>query len=119
MKHLTKKQLIEAIEASLGNKSAMQKMLNIRSHNTLNKYLNRWNLNELLEEQTHKVNDKAIHNVTKWINEGDKQATYWWLERRVHHLFGNKNYNHNINENKDNETMTDEEIKAEIERIKK
>ncbi|HQO23229.1 MAG TPA: hypothetical protein PLH15_10575 [Spirochaetota bacterium] len=90
MKSLTKNKLTEAIIKAVGNKSAVMSMLNIGSHHTLNSYIKRWNLAELVDQQTEKINDKAEHNVAKWINEGNEKVTLWWLERRMYAKYGNK-----------------------------
>lgn len=90
MKHLTKEILIKAIQESLGNKGHMLELLGISQYKTLNGYLDRWNLQGLVDEQVMKINDKCENNIFRGINEGDQKYTLWYAERRMFDKYGNK-----------------------------
>ena len=118
-KRLNKQKLIDAIKNNCGVKTAICEELNI-CYRTLENYCERWNLKEYLEEQKHRIHDKVRNNIIEMINERNEKVTLWYAERQMFDEFGNKVQNLNVNKNLDNTSeMTDEEIKAEIERKEK
>ena len=120
MKNLKKSQLEEAIKKTRGIKTAICQMLGIGDQRTLDGYLQRWGLVDMIDAQKCITHDKVRHNIAKWIDEGNEKVTLWYAERQMFSEFGNKSTV--VNENKEHdptESMTDEQIKAEIERLKK
>jgi hypothetical protein len=113
MKHLTKEILIKAIQESLGNKGHMLELLGISQYKTLNGYLDRWNLQGLVDEQVMKINDKCENNIFRGINEGDQKYTLWYAERRMFDKYGSKQTV--VNETKyDFSNASDSELDEEI-----
>lgn len=89
MRHLTKKQLEDAIKKTRGIKTAMCQMLTM-DYRTLQGFIERWNMTEFLESQKQVTFDRVRHNITKWIDEGNEKVTLWYAERQMFDEFGNK-----------------------------
>jgi hypothetical protein len=88
-KRITKEMLIQSIKNSLGIKTAICDELKF-DYRTLEGFLDRWNLRELIQDQKSRLNDKVRHNIVEMINEKNEKVTLWYAERQMFDEFGNK-----------------------------
>lgn len=86
---ISKGQLEKAIQNNYGIKTLTAKELKI-CRNTLNKYIEKHNLSEFLEEQREVIRDLVRLNIVKAIEDGDLKVTLWYAERQMFEEFGNR-----------------------------
>lgn len=111
-KRITKDMLIESIINNVGIKTAICDNLNI-CYRTLDGFLDRWNLRELIHDQKSRLNDKVRHNIIEMINEKNEKVTLWYAERQMFSEFGNRQTVENITKH-DFSNATDSELDEEI-----
>jgi hypothetical protein len=97
-KRITKDMITKSIKNNLGIKTAICDDLNI-GYRTLEGFLDRWNMRELIQDQKSRLNDKVRHNIVEMINEKNEKVTLWYAERQMFEEFGNKQTV--VNENKE------------------
>jgi hypothetical protein len=117
MNTISKGQLEKSIQNNSGIKTLTAKELKI-CRNTLNKYIEKYSLTEFLEEQKEVIRDLVRLNIVNAIKNGDIKVSLWYAERQMFEEFGERKTV--ISENRNAfEEMTEEEMKAEIERLGK
>lgn len=122
-----KKALRDCIEKNFGIVTLVARELGI-NRKTVERYIEKYKLSELKEEQREKLKDHCEKNIVNAILGGtDKKpvdpdevmaTTKWYLERMATDRgYGNKQVN--INRSADEDDRTDDEIIAEVERLER
>jgi len=88
---ISKKQLEKAIQDNNGIKTLTAKELKI-CRNTLNKYIEKFDLSEYLEEQKEVIRDLVRFNIVKAIKDGDLKVSLWYAERQMFEEFGDRQH---------------------------
>ena len=112
---ISKERLQKAIAENFGIKTLTAKELKI-CRNTLNKYIDKYELSKFLEEQKEVIRDLVRLNIVNAIKQGDLKVSLWYAERQMFEEYGEKKTV--ITDNKKPlEEMTEEQIMAEIDRM--
>jgi hypothetical protein len=77
---LSVSQIKDAIKGTGGNMSAIAARLEVDWHTADKRIKESPVLVQALQNEKHKVTDKAKYNVVKAINDGDLQTSKWWLQ---------------------------------------